>query len=220
MRLAVHGDEPLTAEFTGRDVFRVSQLNDYKFTFTVLPATIRPRDNMTTTDWVDIREAIMRREIEVTEHNGQGPEDCIMRLNKLYEEDYRHGAVLRWAIQAATPTQLVLVLQSLPASLSHIKAKAQFKMDDCPAVTLATFDLTCSFFRGQRIKGPAPILFSTQPKDTEEALTKDTSQLLEGKNKNKKSNTFTLYKTAKTTSETCIARDKEGEGIGRIGHTR
>ena len=145
MRLAVHGDDPLKVHFTGRDVFSNPQLQDYTFTYPILPASIQIRDNMATSDWMDIREGIMKRDIEVHEEEDASLETFVKTLDVLREADYRVGAVLRWTIQASTPSQLILVLQTLPVSVAHIRTKAMFKMDNCPAISLATFELGCKF---------------------------------------------------------------------------
>ena len=181
MRIAVHGAEPITVKFTGADIFLAPELKDFRFIYEILPAAIRTRDNMVSTEWIDVRDGILKQDIKVETQEERGPEEFIKTLEDLQKENYKQGAVLRWAVHATTPSSLALILQALPASITHIKTRAQFKMDNCPAITLATVDLTCRFQRGAGVKGPAPILFSPQPEEAENKLNSNPATALAGR---------------------------------------
>ena len=181
MRVAVHGEQPLVVRFKGAAIFTASELADYQFCYQILPATIQTRDNMVTTDWRDIREAVSNQVIKVEGPDGkESAEEFKFVLDTVQAADYQQGAVFRWAIHAATPTSLSLVLQGLPASLIHIKTKGQFKMDNCPAIAIATFDLASQFQGGGGVAGPVPVLFSTDPKTTEAKLQQNPSAAFAG----------------------------------------
>ena len=181
MRMSVQGDEPLHVNFTGKEVFTNPLLHGYNFTYTIIPAVLKFRDNMVTTDWLDVRDSLLRRELEITDTGESTAEEFVKTIEDLTGEDYRVGASLRWAVQATTPTQLAVVLQTLPISLAHIKTKAIFKMDNCPAVALRSFDLTCRFQRGRGVTGPIPTLFAAHPQETETSLREDPTWIHTGK---------------------------------------
>ncbi len=94
--------------------------------------------------------------------------------------DSSKGAVLRWAIQATDSDRLQLCLLGLPVAEAHIKRKALLRRDSCPAILLGAVKLHADYHTTGIIRGPRPILFSSDPKRTTEHLRQDPSKALPG----------------------------------------
>lgn len=101
-------------------------------------------------------------------------------LQEVQETDYTKGAVLRWALQATDSDRLQLCLLGLPAAENYVRRKANLRRDSCPAIVLGIIKLTADYHSAGTIRGPKPILFSTDPTKTTEILQKDPARAYPG----------------------------------------
>jgi hypothetical protein len=181
MQLTVHGDEPIVVKFNTSDLFLEPELAGYEVTMEELPVSIKPQPNSSTTVWADFRDLVAKREVTVTREGEDATEQILQTLEQLRKQSYKRGAVLRWAIRADTTQTVILGLQGLPASIAHIKSRAQFSLDNCPAILLASTPLEMPLSRAGLVVGPPPTLFSPAPDETIESLKGDPTAALEGK---------------------------------------
>jgi hypothetical protein len=181
MQLAVHGDDPITMKFSTSDLFTDPELAGYEIGLEELPISIKPQPNSSTTVWADFRDLVAKREIAVRKDDKDETVRLLQVLDRKKKENYKNGAVLRWAVRADTSQAVLLCLQGLPASLAYIKTKAQLSLDNCPAVLLGTIPLHMPMSRSGPVMGPPPVLFSPLPEDTIRYIREDPSMAAEGK---------------------------------------
>jgi hypothetical protein len=180
MQLAVHGDDLITAKFNTRDLFLDPELVDYEIGLEELAISIKTQPNSSTTVWADFWDLVAKREMAVTKDGKDATEQLLRILDRKKKENYKIGAVLRWAFRADTTQTVLLALQGLPASLPYIKSKAQFSLDSCPAILLASVQLEMPVSRARLVAGPPPILFTPTPEETFRNIKDDPSPAIEG----------------------------------------
>jgi hypothetical protein len=180
MQLAVHGDDPITARFNTEDLFLDPELAGYEVSLEELPAAIKPQPNSSTTVWADFRDLVAKSEVAVAKDGQEAREPFLQLLDRKKKENYKNGAVIRWAIRAEASQAVILGLQGLPASLAYIRTKAQFSLDNCPAILLAAVPLEMTMSKAGLVVGPPPILFTAAPADTYRNLIEDPTPAVEG----------------------------------------
>jgi len=118
-----------------------------------------PRPNSTVTDWMDLKDLVASQDMEVVDGEGENVTEEFLKLLEKNQE----GAALRWAISATSDPEkpLELRLQSLPVSLSKVKAVPAFMEASAAAVTLLQLPLGGDYFNSPNCLGPIPILFSS-----------------------------------------------------------
>jgi hypothetical protein len=180
VQLAVHGDEPIVVKFNTSELFLEPELAGYEIMIEELPVSIKPQPNSSTTVWADFRDLVAKRDVAVTREGKDATEQILQTLERLKKQSYKRGAVLRWAIRADTTQSVFLCLQGLPASIAHIKSRAQFSLDNCPAILLASTPLEMPLSRAGLVVGPPPTLFTPAPDETIKNLKEDPTAALEG----------------------------------------
>jgi hypothetical protein len=128
---------------------------------------------------------VAKREIAVIKDGKNATEQILRVLDQQKKKSYKKGAVLRWAFRASGTQAVILGLQGLPAFLAYIKCKAQFSMDNCPALLLAEVALEMPMSKAGLIEGPPPMLFTPTPDDTMKHIMEDPTAALEGKDMHK-----------------------------------
>jgi hypothetical protein len=179
-RLAVHGEEHLVCNFTGKQIFEDSEMAKYSFQLTVSPSKITFIQNSVVTEWIDIKDMVLKHEIQILDTAEMATEKFLERLNILQEKDYKQGAVFRWAIHASASMNLILVLQSLPASRTQIKTSGKFPKESCPAVAIGKFNLVTQSDKHFQWKIPTPVFCSKTPEKTLVIINEDPSAALTG----------------------------------------
>jgi hypothetical protein len=116
----------------------------------------------------------------VAKDGQEAREPFLQLLDRKKKENYKNGAVIRWAIRAEASQAVILGLQGLPASLAYIRTKAQFSLDNCPAILLAAVPLEMTMSKAGLVVGPPPILFTAAPADTYRNLIEDPTPAVEG----------------------------------------
>jgi hypothetical protein len=124
MQLAVHGDDPITARFNTKDLFLDPELAGYEVSLEELPADIKPQPNSSTTVWADFQDLVAKSEVAVEKDGQEARGPLLQLLDRKKKENYKNGAVIRWAFRAEASQAVMLGLQGLPASLAHIRTKA------------------------------------------------------------------------------------------------
>jgi hypothetical protein len=180
MQLAVHGEKRIIVEFDTDDLFLEPALRGFHVTMEYLPSSIKPQVNKSTTQWVDIKEIISKREVVVTKNGQDAEEKFLSLMEEFQKKSYKNGAVIRWAFKAYQHVSVMLGLQALPGSLAFIKSKAQFCMDSTPSILLSMVPLLMPPSNTALVLGPPPTLFSPTPDATLSNLMANPTKALKG----------------------------------------
>jgi len=182
-RISVEGDEPIEAEFCGRDFTKERDLREFTFTMQLRPDDLDLRRNCSTTAWEDLRSAIEEGHLAVDMHGEADPEAAFKRVyDAIAARDPDFGVGIRWAV-LGTSTGLKLELQALPAPAHLLNRDPRLSNDGCPAVSLASFGVQTPMTDTGPLQGPTPILFARHPERARESLKQDRFRPAAGKQK-------------------------------------
>jgi hypothetical protein len=107
-------------------VYTADMLPAAALSFQMRPAQIRFRQNMVTSDWIDINDRIRSRDCLVSGQEDEEDEDRNAEFIELLDglEDKEGAAAsIRWALSARADGMFDLELQSLPASATVLNSK-------------------------------------------------------------------------------------------------
>ena len=145
--------------------------HEYLIRYQVRLPEVWPREDMTTTAWVDVETLIRRRVVTVSDAAGNDvPAETVLPL--FHSDGARLtavGASLRWAVVGNPAGRLVLQLQSLPIPTAFIPPVMH--ADNSVSVLIQDFELRAMYFDGDVINGVVPVLFSSDPVASRTALT-------------------------------------------------
>jgi hypothetical protein len=122
----VVGGSVMSVTILSNKVYTADMLPAAALSFQMRPAQIRFRQNMVTSDWIDINDRIRSRDCLVSGQEDEEDEDRNAEFIKLLDglEDKEGAAAsIRWALSARADGMFDLELQSLPASATVLNSK-------------------------------------------------------------------------------------------------
>lgn len=147
--------------------------DEYLFHFQVGLQAASPREDLTTSDWLDFETLLSRRTMLITDQAGENVDAAVVLalLNSTGTRRQAVGASIRWAVVGTPSGHLRLRLQSLPLPISFLPP-ALF-VDNTVSVLVQEFLLHGEYFDGAFLNGPVPAFFSDEPVAARAALSAD-----------------------------------------------
>ena len=122
------------------------------------PGDLVFKNNMASTEWMDLAEAISADTIAVL-RNGVNDDDREL-LSGLRSDSEKKavGGALRWSLVIGDAGRLELMLQGLPLPKSFVASKPVLRADSSPIIALAAYNIEYVEFDGEHAAGPVPTI--------------------------------------------------------------
>jgi hypothetical protein len=135
---------------------------EYELEFEMWPGDISFRQNLTSTDWLDLRECVADSTIAAYVDSALDTEGELLASLKDDNEKKAIGASLRWALVIGDSGKLELMLQALPLPKTYVVSKPLLRGDSTPIIAIASFPLEYASFDGVKADGPVPVIFCAE----------------------------------------------------------
>lgn len=129
-RLTVGGSNMLKVNFKIKQVMGHDKLANWEFSYRLWPRDIKIRRNMTSSEWVDIRDLVSSRDMAVLDLDSGAEveaETYLTALDALSSPKNKVSCALRWSVCAGPDQKLYLHLQVMPAALETFSGKPVLK---------------------------------------------------------------------------------------------
>jgi len=180
-RFKTHGGL-LDCDIWARDITTIESLRPYRLRYEVRGGEIDLRTNTTASGYEDVANLVASGTIIA--HRGSGTTDCTAefreRLDAAKDEDAEAGISIRWAVRAAGPSKVKLVLEGLPAPAKKLRRDSRLSADSTPGIQIKSWPLGGPMATAG-LSGPIPVLFSPKPAETKTRLDQDPGALKAGK---------------------------------------
>ncbi len=129
-RLAVGGSGMLEARFKLKDVMIHEKLPNWELVYRLWPRDIKLRRNMTTSEWVDIKDLVSARDVAIGDLDNSEEVEAARYLefmDSLGSAKSKISCALRWGVCAGPDQRVHLHLQAMPAALETFSGKPALK---------------------------------------------------------------------------------------------
>jgi len=129
-RLALGGSALLEAKFLLKHIMSSDRIPNIEIGYRIWPRDVKPRRNMTTTEWVDIRDLLAKRDVTLTDLDKNEEVEAANVLAGLDEIGGGPGKLsgsIRWGVCAGPDRRINLHLMALPSPLSTFSGKPVFR---------------------------------------------------------------------------------------------
>ena len=128
IRIALDGSEQINLTANISTILPIDGLPEWKLVYNTWPRDILMRQNMTTSDWFDLRELLASNTVQLTDNNAQplANEELLARMNTGVERTST-SCSFRWATCVGADQRLELQLQSLPAPANSLSGKPSYR---------------------------------------------------------------------------------------------
>ena len=129
-RLALGGSDMLEASFKIKQVLNSDKIANWGFLYKLWPRDVKIRRNMTTSDWVDIRDLVASRDISIRDLDSGSEVEAgtyLAALDALSSAKNKVSCSLRWGVCAGPDLKPYLHLQALPAAYETFAGKPILK---------------------------------------------------------------------------------------------
>ena len=129
-RLTLGGSDMLEASFKIKQVLNNDKIANWGFLYKLWPWDVKIRRNMTTSDWVDIRDLVASRDISIRDLDSGSEVEAgtyLAALDALSSTKNKVSCSLRWGVCAGPDLKPYLHLQALPAAYETFAGKPILK---------------------------------------------------------------------------------------------
>ena len=129
-RVTLGGSTMLEAQFKLKTLMNHERLPNWELSYQLWPRDIKIRRNMTSTDWVDVRDLVSSRDVSIRDlDSGSEVEhaEYLAALDALGSAKTKVSCALRWGVCAGPDQKAYLHLQGLPAAYETFSGKLIMK---------------------------------------------------------------------------------------------
>jgi len=126
------------------------------------PADIAIKQNLASSDWFDLGEAISADVIAVFINGEPDAEKELLSSLRNDSEKKAIGASLRWGLVVGDSNRLELMLQALPLPKTFVVSKPILRADSSPVISLGSVAIDYNSFDGELAAGPVPRIFCAE----------------------------------------------------------
>ncbi len=176
-RVVCAAAKPASFCFSGASIFTQPQLACFEFIIEIQPEDLIFPHNLLSTQWEDLSSAIAEKRVRVF-NPAEPQQDDSSFCSLLHSFKDEAHASIRWAICTHDDLSFSLDLQGLPLSAAAASSKQVLTLDTAPTVRLASHSVVFPTLPSDfHIPGPAPVVFSDDPRRSESLLTHQTPLL-------------------------------------------
>ncbi len=181
-RVVLTGGHKLSHTFGASALVDCPALAQFTLTYEKAPASLSFKTNSFATKWENLDELVAAERVQACTDDLDDADDAFRTAwGAAKATDQPAAAALRWALQAHETYGFKVVLQGLPATARSLRSDARLTADSGRTIELASWVAATPMENGGGWKGPAPLLFSTDPAGAALSCGKHPERLSAGK---------------------------------------